>query len=180
MSSAAKIARGIPEGRRRRLVQRSLMCPAEIEPSRNTPPTASQPCTRNSVGSQGLGPGPNCVCCAKPRCRTSHRHPLSHSVANVTKIARRTAGNIRGAEPLLIRAQGHVPESDEPAHTLRHVLARQARAGDVLDVCPKAHLFETLAARELAPPRLVADLPAVALPIGQHLERAQLAGGTDA
>src|SRR5207253_2006914 len=66
-----------------------------IQPRRNTPTTASSPCTLSSAGSQGLGSGPNGVGCSSVRCTTSHTAPESQSSAQPAKTAARSGEDIR-------------------------------------------------------------------------------------
>src|SRR5262249_51639876 len=72
------------------------------------------------------------------------------------------------------------PDHEEAAHAGRHVLARERRARDVLDVRAQPQLALFALARELREPSLVADLAAVTLAVIEDLDRQQLAVRADA
>src|ERR1700757_2821734 len=66
------------------------------------------------------------------------------------------------------RLKHHLPERRQPAHAFGHVLAGGRRPRDVPEAGRPPQLIEPMAAGELPPPRLVADLPPVALAVSEN------------
>src|SRR5271154_1413823 len=69
------------------------------------------------------------------------------------------------------RAQGDLPERRHPTNALCHVLAGQCRTCDVLDISPEVQILQPFTPVELVAPGGATDFTAMALSIGQDLER---------
>src|SRR5436305_1553653 len=76
--------------------------------------------------------------------------------------------------------EGDLPDRKDPPDACRHVLARERRARDVLDVGAELELARGGFSLELREPARIADLAAVAFSIFEDLDRRELAIRIDA
>src|SRR5512146_2524197 len=117
---------------------------------------------RRTGASQGLGMGPNSLGFCSPKCTASQRQPLAHRAAKTVHSVNRSAAGIGTATLPALQAvtltspcrrrsgaDRHLPQSIDPTHALRHVLAGERGSGDVLDVRSEAKLIQSMAAVEL-------------------------------